>query len=132
VLSALSLVLVGLSNSFWVVIGLIVVWGLLFAATMPIRQAYINDQIPSEQRATILSFDSLMASSGGVAAQPVLGRAADVWGYPASYVVSGGLTTLALPFLYRSRRQDVRADTPDVVVLAGAMATDSALSDVAA
>ncbi|HZA77530.1 MAG TPA: MFS transporter [Acidimicrobiales bacterium] len=132
VLSALALVLVGLSNSFWVVIGLIVVWGLLFAATMPIRQAYINDQIPSEQRATILSFDSLMASSGGVAAQPALGRAADVWGYPASYVLSGGLTALALPFLYRSRRQNVQADTPDVVVLADATTTDTAPSDMAA
>jgi MFS family permease len=132
VLSALSLVLVGLSNSFWVVIGLIVVWGLLFAATMPIRQAYINDQIPSEQRATILSFDSLMASSGGVAAQPVLGRAADVWGYPASYVVSGGLTALAVPFLYRSRRQNVRADIPDVVVVADDTTTDPALSELAA
>ena len=132
VLSALSLVLVGLSNSFWVVIGLIVVWGLLFAATMPIRQAYINDQIPSEQRATILSFDSLMASSGGVAAQPVLGRVADVWGYPASYVVSGGLTALAVPFLYRSRRQNVRADIPDVVLLADDTTTDAGLSDLAA
>jgi MFS family permease len=132
VLSSLSLVLVGLSNSFWVVIGLIVVWGLLFAATMPVRQAYINDQIPTEQRATILSFDSLMASSGGVAAQPVLGRAADVWGYPASYVMSGGLTALALPFLYRSRRQNVGADSPDVIVLADAATTDTALSDMVA
>jgi MFS family permease len=132
VLSALTLVGVGLGDSFWVVIGLIVVWGMLFAATMPIRQAYINDQIPSEQRATILSFDSLMASSGGVAAQPVLGRAADVWGYPASYVVSGGLTALALPFLYRSRQQNVRADSPDVVVLADTATADTALSDLAA
>jgi MFS family permease len=132
VLSALSLVLVGLSHSFWVVVGLTVIWGLLFAATMPIRQAYINDQIPSEQRATILSFDSLMASSGGVAAQPVLGRAADVWGYPASYVLSGGLTALALPFLYRSRRQNVRADAPDAVVPADVATTDSALPDLAA
>ena len=62
-------------------IGLIVVWGLLFAATMPIRQAYLNGLIPSRQRATILSFDSLMTSTGGVWAQPALGRAADVWGY---------------------------------------------------
>jgi MFS family permease len=109
-----------------------VVWGLLFAARMPIRQAYINDQIPSEQRATILSFDSLMASSGGVVAQPALGRAADVWGYPASYVVSGSMTALALPFLYRSRRQNVRADTLDVVVLADATGTETALTDMAA
>jgi hypothetical protein len=38
VLSAGSLVLVGLVHSFWAVIALIVVWGLLFAAVMPIRQ----------------------------------------------------------------------------------------------
>ena len=66
------------------------VWGLLFAATMPIRQAYLNGMIPSRQRATILSFDSLMGSSGGVWAQPALGRAADVWGYAPSYLVGGG------------------------------------------
>jgi len=125
-------VLVGLTRSFWVVIGLIVVWGLLFAATMPIRQAYINDQIPSEQRATILSFDSLMASTGGVAAQPVLGRTADVWGYPASFVLSGGLSALAIPFLLRSRRQRVPADTPDVVVPPAADPIEIAPSDLAA
>ena len=73
--------LIGLVESFWAVIGLIVVWGLLFAASMPIRQTYINGLIPSRQRATILSFDSMMSSTGGVWAQPLLGRAADVWGY---------------------------------------------------
>jgi MFS family permease len=129
--SALSLVLVGLTQSFWIVIGLIVVWGLLFSAAMPIRQAYINDQIPSEQRATILSFDSLMASSGGVVAQPALGRAADVWGYPASYVMSGGLAALALPFLYRARQQQVPADTPGAVAPADADEIDITSVDTA-
>ena len=76
----LTLALVGLVESFWPVIGLTVVWALLFAATMPIRQTYLNGLIPSQQRATILSFDSLMSSGGGVWAQPVLGRAADVVG----------------------------------------------------
>ena len=80
-LSVVALGLIGIVESFWAVIGLIVVWGLLFAATMPIRQTYINGMIPSQQRATILSFDSMMGSTGGVWAQPVLGRAADVWGY---------------------------------------------------
>ena len=53
---------------------------------MPIRQAYLNGIIPSQQRATVLSFDNLMASAGGVVAQPALGRVADVWGYPSAYV----------------------------------------------
>src|SRR5262245_14577185 len=37
-LSVAALALIGLIESFWVVIGLIVVWGLLFAASMPIRK----------------------------------------------------------------------------------------------
>jgi MFS family permease len=109
-LSVISLVLIGLIESFWAVIGLIVAWGLLFAAVMPIRQAYLNGLIPSQQRATILSFDSLMSSSGGVVAQPILGRAADVWGYPSSYLLSGAISALSLPFIARSRRENAPAD----------------------
>jgi MFS family permease len=109
-LSTLTLLLIGLIESFWVVLALIVVWGLLFAATMPIHQAYLNGMIPSEQRATIISFDSLMNSTGGVWSQPVLGRAADAWGYAPSYLLGAGISALALPFLALSRRERATAD----------------------
>ncbi len=114
-LSTVTLGLIGMIESFWAVIALIVVWGLLFAATMPIRQTYLNGMIPSQQRATILSFDSLMSSSGGVWTQPVLGRAADAWGYAPSYLLGAGLSALAVPFLALSRRQDATADTIEVI-----------------
>jgi MFS family permease len=112
--SVVTLLLIGAVQSFWPVIGFTTVWGLLFAATMPIRQTYINGMIPSRQRATILSFDSMMSSTGGVWAQPVLGRAADVWGYAQSYVLSAGIAAFALPFIALSRRQDSPADTLDL------------------
>ncbi|HEY9349423.1 MAG TPA: MFS transporter, partial [Acidothermales bacterium] len=64
-ISVLSILLIGLIANFWAAIALIVVWGLMYSAALPIRRAYINGLIPSQQRATILSFDSLMASSGG-------------------------------------------------------------------
>ncbi len=67
--------------------------------------------IPSRQRATILSFDSMMSSTGGVWTQPLLGRAADVWGYAPSYLIGAGISALALPPLYLSRRQNMRADS---------------------
>jgi MFS family permease len=108
--SVLTLTLMGVVESFWGVLALIVVWGLLFAATMPIRQSYLNGLIPSRQRATILSFDSLMGSTGGVWSQPLLGRAADVWGYAPSYLVSAGISALALPTLALSRRENADAD----------------------
>ncbi len=110
-LDAVALALIGVAESFAAVIVLTAGWGLLFAAATPIRQAYLNGLIPSQQRATILSFDSLMASSGGVWAQPALGRAADVWGYGSSYVVAAGISALAIPFVGLSRRQHAAADS---------------------
>lgn len=109
-LGVAALGLIGIVDRFWAVICLIAVWGLIFAASMPIRQTYMNGLIPSRQRATILSFDSLMDSTGGVWAQPVLGRAADVWGYAPSYLLGAGISALAIPFLALSRRQNAPAD----------------------
>ncbi len=110
VIASAAVIFMGLIQKFWVALALIVVWGLISAAATPIRQAYLNGLIPSQQRATILSFDSLMGSSGGVVAQPVLGRAADIWGYPASYIMSGVLTGLSIPFIARARKQKAPAD----------------------
>jgi len=110
-----TLFAIGLVDSFAGVLVFTAIWGLLFAATTPIRQAYINGLIPSRQRATILSFDSLMSSSGGVWAQPLLGRSADVWGYGTSFVISAGISSLALPCLVASRRQNAPADTVQTV-----------------
>jgi MFS family permease len=109
--SAAALALIGAFQSFAAVVALIVLWALLSAATSPIRQAYMNGLIPSQQRATILSFDSMLGSSGGVVVQPVLGRAADAWGYAWSYVLGAGISVLALPFVFLARRQDAPADT---------------------
>jgi hypothetical protein len=101
----------GFTNMFWVALVLLTCWGLLFAAEMPIRQAYVNEMIPSKQRATVLSFDSLMGSSGGVVIQPVLGRVADVQSYATSLVVGGAIQIFAVPCLLLSRRQNNPADT---------------------
>ena len=117
VLNVATLALIGLVDSFWSVLGLIVVWGLLFSASMPIRKAYLNGLIPSSQRATILSFDSMMSSTGGVWTQPLLGRSADVWGYAPSYLIGAGISALAVPFLALSRREDAPADTLDLAEL---------------
>jgi len=109
--SAAVLALLGITNAFWLALVLLVVWALLFSAEVPVRQAYLNDMIPSQQRATVLSFDSLMGSSGGVVIQPVLGRVADVSGYATSFVVGSAIQLVAVPFLVASRRVRAPADT---------------------
>jgi MFS family permease len=100
----------GFNMNFAVAIVLMAVWGLLFAASMPIRQAYLNGLIPSQQRATVLSFDSLMGNTGGIVVQPALGRVADVSSYGQSFVAGAAIQIIAIPLLLRSRSYDVPAD----------------------
>jgi MFS family permease len=109
-LTAAVLAVIGIVENFWFVLGMIVIWGLLFAAATPIRQTYLNGLIPSEQRATVLSFDSMIGSTGGIVTQPALGRAADVWGYGPSYAIGAAISALAVPFLALARRQNAPAD----------------------
>ncbi len=95
---------------FWVALALLVTWALVGAIEEPIRRAFLNGLIPSQQRATVLSFDSLMGSSGGVVIQPALGRVADLNGYAASYVVAGAIQALAIPFVLLARREGASSD----------------------
>jgi MFS family permease len=112
VMGAGILLVIGWTTSFVIALLMLVLWGLIMAATTPIRQAYMNQLIPSTERATVLSFDSLMGSSGGVIVQPILGKAADIWGYPTSFILGAGFQILALPFMMLARRIPTLADTP--------------------
>jgi MFS family permease len=104
------LAIIGWTSSFVVALVLLALWAMTFAVEGPLRQAFINGLIPSEQRATVLSFDSFMGSIGGAVAQPGLGRVADVYGYGPSYVVAGALQALAIPFVLLARRQRAASD----------------------
>jgi MFS family permease len=105
-----ALVLVGTLTEFWVALVLIGIWAVLFAMMTPVRQALLNGLIPSAQRATVLSSDNMLSSAGGVVAQPALGKAADVWSYGTSYVISAFVQLLALPFLLLARREGAVSD----------------------
>jgi MFS family permease len=104
------LFLIGWTTNFLVALLLLAGWALVFALEAPFRQAFINGLIPSEQRATVLSFDSLMGSTGGIVAQPALGRSADAFGYGASYMISAAVSGLALPFVLLARRERASSD----------------------
>jgi MFS family permease len=108
--SVATLVFLGVNSVFWLAVVGLVVWGFVAAVAEPVRKAYLNDMISSKQRATVLSFDSLFGSLGGVGIQPVLGRAADLWGYGTSLVIGGAIELIGIPLLAASRRQDDPAD----------------------
>jgi len=109
-LGVIALALIGLLGNFYLVVAIFALWSVFWAANIPIRQSYINALLPSEQRATILSCDNMLASAGGVVAQPILGKTADVYGYPASYIGSAIFQFLALPFIVLARREKANSD----------------------
>jgi MFS family permease len=108
--SAAMLAVIGLAPAFWIVITFLSLWALTLAAVTPVRQSYVNALIESKQRATVLSFDALLGSSGAAIIQPILGKAADVWSYPTSYLASAGVQMLAVPFCWLARRERTSAD----------------------
>jgi MFS family permease len=112
IVSSLALIILGTVSNFVLALVLLSVWGAVFAMVTPVRQAYINKLIPSKQRATVLSFDSLMGSSGGVVIQPALGRTADVWSYGTSFIGAGLLSAIAVPLILRSKENiKIKSDT---------------------
>ena len=111
IVTIFALIVFSLTSSFIIAVITLVIWGIVTASSMPVRQAFINGLIPSKQRATVLSFDSLMGSSGGVVVQPILGRAADVYSYATSFMVAGAIQVAALPFTYLARAKRAKSDT---------------------
>lgn len=76
----------------------------------PVKQAYLHQIIPAEQRATVISFDSLMANGGGMLGQVGLGYLAQTRSIAFGYVVGGLTTVLALPVIATLRRLGERWD----------------------
>jgi MFS family permease len=99
--------------AFVVFVVFLVGFGLLSGILGPVRQAYINTYIPSAQRATVLSFDSLFADVGAVAGQIGLGYAAQVVSKAAAYTIGGLIYFVATP-LYRRAGRASDALTPEL------------------
>jgi MFS family permease len=117
IIGSLALIGAGLAEwlniptGFWVAIVLLTVTALVGALANPLQQALLNECIPSEQRATVLSFVSLTGSAGGVVTQPVLGKVADVYSLGVGYIVAGAIYAVSLPFMIAVRRMGLAADT---------------------
>ena len=98
----------------------IVLWllfGLVFGLTAPIRMGFINDHIPSAQRATVLSLDALFADAGGTVGQPVLGWISGRFSIPAGWMI-GGVFLGAVPFFYRIAGRAAARETADELAAA--------------
>lgn len=107
---SVAMIGVGLANAFVPALALLFLSGVALGVQMPVRQAYVHQVVPSEQRATVVSFDSMISGGGGVVGQAGLGALAERRGYSAGYIVGGLAALVSVPIVWLVRR---RADAED-------------------
>jgi MFS family permease len=98
---------VGAADSFWPSVALLLVAIAATGVATPVQQAYVHEVVPSDERATVVSFISMVGSAGGVGGPIGLGYLARAESSAAGYVVGGALTLFAVPplLLLRARRE---------------------------
>jgi hypothetical protein len=94
---------VGLARTFWLALGLYLVGMMAAGVFQPVRQGYLHLVVAREQRATVLSLASLVASVGSMIGQAGLGWVASRGSLADGYVVGGVVTTLAIPVVIAMR-----------------------------
>jgi MFS family permease len=105
-----TMVATGVVRSFWVTVPVFLVGAVAGGVLQPVRQTYLHKSIPTSERATLVSFDSLMGSLGSVGGQTGLGFLSQERSIPVGFVVGGLTTILALPLFGRLRALDEPAD----------------------
>ncbi len=107
---AVASVGVGWANSFPIALVFLLIASVAMGVQMPVRQAFIHGMVASEERATVVSFDSLISGVGSVAGQAGLGIYSENQGYSAAYVVGGAITLASAPIVWAARRLHAPAD----------------------
>ena len=126
-IEAVAMIGIGVVDSFWIAVALLLVVTTAMGAMMPVKQAYLHQVIPSDQRATVVSFDSMIGSAGGVGGQIGLGYLSRARDIASGYVTSGIALVLAPPVLFLLRRLGTDAD---VIVAEGGCKTASAAQGI--
>jgi hypothetical protein len=105
--------MVGLTSNFWIALGAMVVLAGAIGVTGPVKQAYLHASVPSAQRASVVSFDSMFGNGGGIVGQAGLGWLARSQSIEQGYVLGGAVTLLAVPIHFGVR---ALGETADVIV----------------
>jgi MFS family permease len=109
-LSSVTMVATGVVQSFWITVPIFLLGAVAFGVMSPVRQTYLHNSIPTSERATLVSFDSLVGSLGSVGGQTGLGFLSQERSIPAGFVVGGLATFLAVPIIGRLRALNEPAD----------------------
>lgn len=69
----------------------------------PIKDAYLHDNIPSKDRATLVSFESMYQHAGGALGLFVSGCIAKYFGIGPAWIVSGSILVILSLLLYKKK-----------------------------
>jgi MFS family permease len=105
-----TMVGVGAIQRFWVAVPLFLAGAVVAGVLSPVRQTYLHAVIPTEERATLVSFDALLGSLGSVGGQAGLGYLSKVRSIADGFVVGGLATGVAIPLYLLLRRRGEAAD----------------------
>jgi MFS family permease len=105
-----TMVATGVIRSFWVTVPVFLLGAVAGGVLEPVRQTYLHSSIPTSERATLVSFDSLVGSLGSIGGQTGLGYLSQERSVPAGFVVGGLATILVLPIFGRLRALNEPAD----------------------
>jgi MFS family permease len=78
-------------------------------ALQPLAQSWLNEQVESEERATLLSFNSTFSTMGGSLGLLLGGGVADVWGIPTTWKVCALILLAAAPCYWTIRHSSAPA-----------------------
>jgi hypothetical protein len=109
-IQSLAAVGVGLAPDFPTALVCLLIVTATMGVVSPVRQAYFHQRVSGEQRATVVSFDSMVGSLGGVGGQLGLGYLSKLHDYAAGYVAGGVISILAIPIYLSVRRLHEDAD----------------------
>jgi MFS family permease len=129
-ISSATMVATGTFRTFWVAVPVFLLGAVASGLGSPVRQTYLHASIPTSERATLVSFDSLVGSVGSVGGQTGLGWLSQERSIPAGFVVGGLFTLLVLPIYGRLRSLHEPADR--IEADAGESGTDGATPDAEA
>lgn len=98
-IQTIMILTVGITHSFIIAVGAFMLFFLSVGFYTPVKQGFLHDMIPSEHRATIVSFDSLIGSTGSVFGQIGYGYLSEKFSIASGYSVGGFVSIVIFPII---------------------------------
>jgi MFS family permease len=105
IVQGVTIIIMGFSKSFVLSVSSFIIFAFFMGVSLPIKQSYLHSLVPSDKRATIISFDSLVGSGASVFGQLGLGYLSTVVSIPFAYLIGGIVLMTRLPVVHQLKKR---------------------------